>query len=88
MLSDEIQLAIKTSFPDAAINLDGEECSFIATVISDGFDGLSTVKRQQQVLATVHDKLTSGEVHALSVSAFTLAEWEAKYSQHLVSIQM
>ncbi len=88
MLSDEIQQAIKASFPDAAINLDGEDCSFKVTVISDGFDGLSAVKRQQQVLATVHDKLTSGELHAFSVSAFTLAEWEVKYSQHLVSIKM
>jgi acid stress-induced BolA-like protein IbaG/YrbA len=88
VLSDEIHQAIKSSFPDAAINLDGEDCSFQVTVISDGFDGLSVVNRQQQVLATVHDKLTSGEIHALSVSAFTLAEWEVKYSQHLVSIKM
>jgi acid stress-induced BolA-like protein IbaG/YrbA len=88
MLTDEIQQAIKTCFPDAAINLDGEDCSFKATVISDGFEGLSPVKRQQQVLATVHDKLTNGELHAFSVSAFTLAEWESKYSQHLVSLEM
>lgn len=88
MLTDEIEQAIKTSFPDAAINLDGEDCSFNATVISDGFEGLPPVKRQQQVLATVHDQLTSGALHAFSVNAFTLAEWEAKYSQHLVSIEM
>lgn len=88
MLSRQIYEAIKTTLPDAAIDLEGEECSFKATVICASFTGLSTVKRQQQVLGCVHSLLTSGTLHALSVDAYTPDEWDARNTGHLVSIEM
>ena len=88
MLADEIYKAITNQIPDAEIDLEGEDCSFKATIISPTFAGLSTVKRQQQVLACVHTMLTGGALHALSVSAYTPDEWGARNTGHLVSIEM
>jgi acid stress-induced BolA-like protein IbaG/YrbA len=36
---------------------------------------LSLVKKQQKVYATLGDKITSGEVHALTIKTYTSDEW-------------
>lgn len=91
MESDAIEQAIKTALPDGQVFLDGEGCNFSAIVISEGFQGLSLVKRQQTVLATVAGWLASGQLHAFSVNAYTPAEWEAQQAAAgggLVQIQL
>ena len=54
----------------------GGEGKYEAIVISDSFDNLSMVKEHQMVYATVKTQIASGELHALSIKAFTPEEWE------------
>jgi len=54
-------------------------------VISDAFEGLNTLKRQQPILALFKDELASGALHALSVKARTPREQSG--SAGLVQIQ-
>lgn len=87
----DIQAAVERAVPGARVFLEGEGCEFTAIVVSDGFDGLSPVRRQQAVLAGVADWLASGALHAFSVRAYTAAEWDARQaaaSGGLVQIQL
>ena len=76
MTTDEIKAMIEAGFESAQVIVNGENGMFDTTVISDKFDGLTTVKKQQMVYATVNSQITSGEIHALSIKAYTPKEWE------------
>ena len=78
MLAEEVVALIKKDFPDAEVHIEGEDCSFSATVISERFSKMSLLKKQQSVLATVKEQIASGELHAMTVSALTPQEWEKK----------
>jgi monothiol glutaredoxin len=87
----DIQQALEQALPAAQVFLEGEGCDFSAIVISDSFQGLALVKRQQTVLAPVSDWLLSGALHAFSVKAYTPEEWEARQAAAaggLVQIQL
>lgn len=51
------------------------ETHFKLIVVSELFDSLSRVKRQQLIYKSLSDEL-AGEVHALSMQTFTAAEWQ------------
>lgn len=76
METSEIQQAIETAIPEATVYLEGEGCNFSAIVVSEEFQGLPLVKRQQKVLEPVTPWLASGALHAFSVKTYTLVEWE------------
>ena len=68
-----IQL-IEEGIPDAQVTVDGDGYKYETTVISETFEGLSTLKRHQAVYAAVNSAITSGELHALTITAKTLSE--------------
>lgn len=54
-----------------------KESHFKVVVVAEAFDGVSLVKRHRQVNALLGDELAGG-VHALSIFAYTPAQWEAR----------
>ncbi len=56
------------------VSFDGSQCRINA--ISDMFDDLSRVKRQQAVLAPLADIIKDGTVHAVTVKTFNKAQWQ------------
>ena len=48
-----------------------------ALIVSDAFAGLSRVQRHQRVYAALGDRMRA-EIHALSMTTLTPAEWEAR----------
>jgi acid stress-induced BolA-like protein IbaG/YrbA len=56
------------------VKFDGSQCSIVA--VSDMFDELSRVKRQQAVLAPLADIIKDGSIHAVSVKTFNKAQWQ------------
>jgi acid stress-induced BolA-like protein IbaG/YrbA len=74
----EISDLVQKALPDALVLVDGEGCSFSVVVVSNEFEGLSLVRRQQQVLDAVKDPLATGALHAITVKAHTPAEWEVR----------
>lgn len=52
----------------------GSETHFKVVIVSTRFEGLSVVKRQQLVYATLQAEL-AGEVHALSMQTYLPTEW-------------
>ncbi len=45
-------------------------------MISDAFEGLLPVKRQQLIYACIDDHLKDNSIHAVSLKTFTRAEWD------------
>jgi acid stress-induced BolA-like protein IbaG/YrbA len=80
MNTDEIQQLIEAGVPNAKAMVSGGEGKFEAIVISDSFADMSMVKEHQLVYATVKPQIASGELHALSIKAFTPEEWEKQQS--------
>ncbi len=56
------------------VKFDGSQCRINA--VSDMFDNLSRVKRQQTVLAPLADIIQDGTVHAITVKTFNKAQWQ------------
>lgn len=83
----DITQRIVDLLPEAEVDIEGEDCNVVVTVISDHFEGLTPVKRQQVVLAGFTDALANGRLHALSVKPYTLSEWNKRYT-NLVQISL
>ena len=75
MTTNEIKALIAAGIESAEVQVSGEGGMFDATVISDKFAGLTPVKKQQMVYATVNSQIASGDIHALSIKAYTPKEW-------------
>lgn len=73
-----IEARIKDKIPDAEVILEGEGCSYKATVISNTFADMMLIKKHQAVYASVNDLITSGELHALTIKTFTPEEWQKR----------
>lgn len=74
MEESEIVNRIRTLYPNATIDVDGEECSFTVFVVDEGFAGMNTLQRQRPLLALFQEDLGAGRIHALTIKAKTSAE--------------
>jgi acid stress-induced BolA-like protein IbaG/YrbA len=75
MNPEDVQKMIETGLPDCEVKVTGDGSHFEAVVIGEIFADLSLVKKQQKVYATLGDKITNGEVHALTIKTYTSEEW-------------
>lgn len=67
LATEEIKQRIEAGIPGAKVEVTGDGYKYEATVISDQFEGMNTMKQHQMVYATVNELITSGELHALSL---------------------
>lgn len=70
----DVSKLIEDGIPGANVTVSGDGYKYETTVISETFEGLSTLKRHQAVYAVVNSAITSGELHALTITAKTSAE--------------
>jgi len=75
MQIDEVKNLILQDLPDAEIFVQGEDCNFSVDVISALFVSVTKLNRQKKVLGAVKEQIQNGDIHALSVKAFTPEEW-------------
>ena len=76
MNPEDVQHRIAAGLPDCEITVTGDGSHFEVIAVGEVFAGLTPVKKQQLVYGTVNDLITSGELHALTIKAYTPAEWE------------
>jgi acid stress-induced BolA-like protein IbaG/YrbA len=86
MDENQIIARITSLYPDAAVDVNGADCSFEVYVISEHLNGKSTLQRQQSLLDLFKDELKCGKLHALSIKARTPMEQAA--TAGLVQIQL
>lgn len=71
---DSIKHSIEVGFPCNRVEVVGDGQHFEALVVSDVFEGLSKVRRHQRVYAALGERMRE-EIHALSMTTLTPAEW-------------
>ena len=71
LATDEIKKRIEQGIPGARVEVTGDGYKYEATVVSEQFRNLNTMKQHQMVYATVNELITSGELHALSLKTST-----------------
>jgi len=54
----------------------GENGTFQVIAVSEQFETLSRVKKQQVIYAPLKEDIASNAIHALSIKALTPAEWQ------------
>ena len=78
MTADQLKSLIAADLPCEHLEVDGDGRHWYATVVSAEFEGKRAIARHQRVYASLGDKMKTDEVHALSIKAFTPAEWAEK----------
>jgi acid stress-induced BolA-like protein IbaG/YrbA len=81
MQPEEIKQLIEAGLPGAKALVTGDGYKFEAIVVSEAFEGLSMLKKQQMVYATVSEQIASGALHALTIKAYTPEEWRVLQGQ-------
>jgi len=77
MRMDYFSDLVEKAIADSQVEITGDGSKFEARVVSDTFEGLSTIKRHKLVYAVLNEHIKSGAIHALSIKAFTKNEWAA-----------
>ena len=81
-----IEQRLLAAFPDAELDIEGEDCNFSLSIISEAFADKSLLDRQKAVLALFKEELKTGALHALTVKAYTMEQFLAKQNTHLVQL--
>ena len=81
MRMDYFSDLVEAAIADSQVEITGDGSKFEARVVSDSFEGLSTIKRHKLVYAVLNDHIKSGAIHALSIKAFTSDEWASQAKQ-------
>ena len=71
VIKDNIQARI----PDAEVHVAEQQGKYLVTVIARQFEGLAALARQKMVYAPLTPHIAKGDIHAVTIKAFTPAEW-------------
>jgi acid stress-induced BolA-like protein IbaG/YrbA len=73
---DEIKARFLAEEGVAYVHVSGDGYHYELTIVSNQFEGLRPVARQQWVYGQLQDMIQSGDLHALTMKTWTEAEWE------------
>jgi len=80
METTEVKRIIEAGIEDCEAIVTADGSKYTAIVISDAFEGKTMVAEQKMVYALLNDHIQSGAIHALTIKAYTNAEWAAQNS--------
>ncbi len=80
MRMDYFSDLVEQAIADTQAEITGDGSKFEARVVSDSFEGLTTLKRHKMVYAVLDEHIKSGAIHALTIKAFTKDEWSSASS--------
>lgn len=78
MDASAVSARIEAGLKYCSVEVEGGGGKFQVTVVGAVFEGLTPVKRQQLVYATLKDPIADGSVHAVSIRTFTPEQWAAR----------
>lgn len=76
MNPEDVKALVEAGFDDAEVAVDGGGDRFLIRVVSDAFEGLMPVKKQQLVYGCINQAIADGTIHVVSIQTYTRAEWE------------
>jgi len=78
METSEVKQCIEASIPGAEATVTADGSKYTAIVVSPEFEGKTMIAEQKMVYAAVNEHIQSGAIHALTIKAYTPAEWAAE----------
>ena len=73
---ESIKASIAAAFPCEHLDVRGDGQHWEAVIVSPAFDGIPKVRQHQLVYAALGDRMRE-EIHALSMTTLTPAQWAA-----------
>ena len=77
MDASQITTLLDVELSDCQVTVEGGDGKYLVTVIGDVFEGLNAVKRQQAIYKILNEHITSGAIHAVTMSLMTVTESQA-----------
>ena len=77
MDASQIIIELDAELSDCQVTVEGGDGKYLVTVIGDVFEGLNAVKRQQTIYKILNAHITSGAIHAVTMSLITVTESQA-----------
>lgn len=71
MDADSLKTVLETALPDCEIGVQGEGSNYSLRLVGARFEGLSRVRRQQEVYAAMGTLISDGTIHAVTIVAET-----------------
>lgn len=78
MQPQEVAELVRKELPDCEIEVQNDGNHYLVVAIGDRFEGMSPVKKQQLIYGALNQQLAEGTIHALTIRAFTPAQWAAR----------
>ncbi len=73
-MKDKIESLINQGMKIRELSVEGAESKYTVNVISDEFDGKSTIQRHKMIYALLDNYIKTGEIHALTIKAMAPSE--------------
>ncbi|CAA0083631.1 Acid stress protein IbaG [BD1-7 clade bacterium] len=75
MQLEELSSLLSEAFPGADVDVESDGSHFNILIVSDAFEGIRAVKKQQMVYAVINDHIANGSMHAVNMRLHTPAQW-------------
>ena len=75
METAEVEKIIEAGIADSKAMVTADGSKYTAIVVSDAFEGKTMLAEQKMVYALLNDYIQGGAIHALTIKAYTKAEW-------------
>ena len=76
MQAEDIKKVLEETLELDEIHVMGEGSHFQILAVSNSFDGMSRVKKQQMIYAPLNEHIADGTLHALSIKTFNQEQWQ------------
>jgi acid stress-induced BolA-like protein IbaG/YrbA len=73
-MNEQITAAIAAGIPGAVVDVAVDGNRALITVVSDTFEGMTRVRKQQAVYGCIQQFIADGSLHAVTIRALTPAE--------------
>jgi acid stress-induced BolA-like protein IbaG/YrbA len=74
IMKDAITKVISDGIEYDDLIIEGSEAKYEVQIVSNVFDGKSTIQRHKLIYALLDNYIKTGEIHALTIKAMTISE--------------
>ena len=78
METSEVKKIIEAGIPGSEATVTADGGKYIATIVSDAFEGKTMIAEQKMVYALLNEHILSGAIPALTIKALTPEEAKAQ----------
>lgn len=78
MENSEIKKLLEEGLVCQHVEVEGDGYHYQVRIISEAFQDLNKVKRNQKVYQILGNYIQNGQLHALTINALTPKEWEGR----------